>query len=257
MSEVKFNIMQNVCDYLNSKTYPGRGIVAFHPSGQNKLFLGYWIMGRSENSRNRVFDEIYEGKWKGCGIRTIAADDSKVEDPHLIIYNARIAQHEKNVIVITNGDQTDTIAESLLYNDNEKIAFVQALMTRTFEDDAPNFTPRISLVANANTGAVAFSILKCADAKTISAQRSFSFYEKVPSGEGYLLTTYVDDASPLPSSGSEPVMISCEAKDLSEFRDMLWSSLNSDNKISLYTEEIDIETGKSRFEYVNKFERIN
>ncbi len=242
--------MLNLFEHLKSKTYPGRGIVVFHPKEQNKLFCGYWIMGRSENSRNRVF-ENFEGN-----IRTIPADDSKVEDPHLIIYNARVAVPDKDVVVITNGDQTDTIVNFIFNSEDEKLAHVEALMTRTFEDDAPNFTPRISTVINAKTGEVAFSSLKCSNAQNETAQRSFSFYEKVDEGEGYLLTTYVDDGSPLPSSSSEPIKITCEAQNLNVFKELLWESLNDENKISLYVEEIDLKTSKFMSEYINKYERV-
>ena len=242
--------MQNLFELISSKTYPGRGLVVFRPKGENKLFCAYWIMGRSENSRNRVFDE-FEGN-----IRTIPADDSKVEDPHLIIYNARIALPNKNVVVITNGDQTDTIVDFVKNDTDEKAGFVQALMTRTFEDDAPNFTPRISMMVNTKTGEVAFSCLKCANSDTETPLRNFSFFEKVSEGDGYLLTTYVDDSNPLVSSCSEPLNVTCGSNCLSDFKNSLWEALNDDNKISLYVEEIDLYTGKTEGEYVNKYERV-
>ena len=242
--------MQNLVELISSKTYPGRGLVVFRPKGENKLFCAYWIMGRSENSRNRVFDE-FEGN-----IRTIPADDSKVEDPHLIIYNARIALPNKNVVVITNGDQTDTIVDFVKNDTDEKAGFVQALMTRTFEDDAPNFTPRISMMVNAKTGEVAFSCLKCANSDTETPLRNFSFFEKVSEGDGYLLTTYVDDSNPLVSSCSEPLNVACNSTCLLDFKNSLWEALNDDNKISLYVEEIDLDTGETEGEYVNKYERV-
>ena len=242
--------MLDLFELISSKTYPGRGLVTFHPKGEDKLFCGYWIMGRSENSRNRVFEE-FDGK-----IRTIPADDARVEDPHLIIYNARIGLPNKNVVVITNGDQTDTIVEFVGNSSDEKTAFMQALMTRTFEDDAPNFTPRISIMVNTKSGEVAFSCLKCANSEAEIASRNFSFFDNVPDGDGYLLTTYVDDSSPLESSCAEPIKVTCDCKSLSEFESSLWEALNNDNKISLYVEEVDLDTGEIEGKYINKYERV-
>ena len=242
--------MLDLFELISSKTYPGRGLVTFHPKGEDKLFCGYWIMGRSENSRNRVFEEF------NGNIRTIPADDSKVEDLHLIIYNARIELPNKNVVVITNGDQTDTIGEFVGNSSDVKIAFMQALMTRTFEDDAPNFTPRISIMVNTKSGEVAFSCLKCANSEAEIASRNFSFFDNVPDGDGYLLTTYVDDSSPLESSCAEPIKVTCDCKSLSEFKSSLWEVLNDDNKISLYVEEVNLETGNTFGEYVNKYQRV-
>ena len=242
--------MQNLFELISSKTYPGRGLVAFRPKGVNKLFCVYWIMGRSENSRNRVFEE-FEGN-----IRTVPADASKVEDAHLIIYNARVSIPNRNVVILTNGDQTDTIVDFVKSGDDEKVAFMQALMTRTLEDDAPNFTPRISMMVNTKSGEVAFSCLKCANAESEIPQRCFNFYDGLSEGEGYLLTTYVDDSKILKASCSEPVKVACDSECLSDFKDSLWKVLNDDNKISLYVEEIDLETGKSVGEFVNKYEKV-
>ena len=242
--------MQNLFELISSKTYPGRGLVVFHPKGEDKLLCGYWIMGRSENSRNRVFEEF------NGNIRTIPADDSKVEDPHLIIYNARFGLPDKNVVVITNGDQTDTIVEFVKNSPDEKTAFMQALTTRTFEDDSPNFTPRISMMVSTKSGEVAFSCLKCSDCQTETALRNFSFYDSVSEGAGYLLTTYVDDSNPLESSCAEPIKVKCDCESLLEFKSSLWEALNDDNKISLYVEEVDLDTGEIEGKYINKYERV-
>ena len=242
--------MQDLFELISSKTYPGRGIVVFHPNNQDKLFCAYWIMGRSENSRNRVFEEC-EGN-----LKTVPADASKVEDPHLIIYNARVAVPDKDVVVITNGDQTNTIVDFVKNFDDEKTAFMQSLMTRTFEDDEPNFTPRISCMINTRSGEVCFSSLKCANSQSETPLRNFSFYESVAQSQGYLLTTYVDDGDPLPSSNAEPIKITCDSQSLNMFKESLWTALDDDNKISLYVEEIDLKNANSVRSFVNNYKKV-
>ena len=248
--------MENLFDYLSSKTYPGRGIVVFHPKETSTLLCAYWIMGRSENSRNRVFEEVRSENSSRFSIRTVAADETKIEDPHLIIYNARLSIDEKNIVIITNGDQTDTIAQFVEDGNDENVAFMKALETRTFEDDSPNFTPRISVMVNAKSGNVSFSSLQCADVEKQTTVRNFSFYDQVGEGQGYLLTTYVDNGNPLPSGSLSPIKVECKSQNSHDFIENIWKSLDDDNKISLYIEEIDLNNGNSKCKLINKYNRL-
>ncbi len=226
---------------LKSNSYPGRGIVVGKSPDGKKAVTAYFIMGRSVNSRNRVFAE------DGDGIRTQAFDPSKLEDPHLIIYApVRVLG---NKTIVTNGDQTDTIYELM----NKQMTFEQSLRTREFEDDAPNYTPRISAVMKVSDGDYnyAMSILKSADGDPSSCQRYTYAYSNPLAGEGHFIHTYMGDGSPLPSFEGEPKKVGI-SDDIDEFTEMLWQSLNEDNKVSLFVRYIDIATGKTDTRIVNK-----
>ena len=198
-------------EYLASNEYPGRGIaVAKAPDGR-QMFIGYFIMGRSENSRNRVFDPVPE---RG-GICTIAADPAKLEDPSLIIYHP--VRTMGSALVVTNGDQTDTVCR---YGD-----FRKGLMTREYEPDDPNWTPRISAILNAD-GSFELSILKRKNGRCL---REFFCYEGVDAGQGYFISTYQGDGSPLPTFAGEPLEVTVPTPE------EVWQALNADNKVSLYT----------------------
>ena len=228
-------------DELKNNAYPGRGIVIGKSPNGKYAVTAYFIMGRSENSRNRVFVE------DGEGIRTQAFDESKVEDPSLIIYEpVRVRGIDT---IVTNGDQTDTI-----YDYMEKgWSFEQALKTREFEPDAPNYTPRISGILRVNRGSFdyALSILKSHNGNPDGCDRFTYHYENPIAGEGYFIHTYMGDGNPLPSYEGDPTWVSV-SDDISEFTDMIWNSLNEDNKVSLFVRYIDIETGKYETKIVNK-----
>ena len=231
----------NIYDELKNNDYPGRGIVIGKSADGKKAVTAYFIMGRSVNSRNRVFVE------DGCGIRTQAFDPSKLSDPHLIIYApVRVLG---NKTIITNGDQTDTIYELM----NQQLTFEQALRTREFEDDAPNYTPRISGIMKVENGdySYAMSILKSANGNGASCQR-FTFSYKAPvAGEGHFIHTYMGDGNPLPSFEGEPKLVGIP-NDIEEFTENLWANLNEDNKVSLFVRFIDIETGETESRIINK-----
>ena len=200
---------KNLYTYLAGNEYPGRGICIGRSPDGTKAMIAYWIMGRSANSRNRVFEPI-DG-----GIRTVAADPAKLEDPHLIIYNAVLTLRETTVV--TNGDQTDTVCR---YGD-----FRKGLMTREYEPDDPNWTPRISAILNAD-GSFELSILKRKNGRCL---REFFCYEGVDAGQGYFISTYQGDGSPLPTFAGEPLEVTVPTPE------EVWQALNTDNKVSLYT----------------------
>ncbi len=231
----------NIYDELKNNDYPGRGIVIGKSADGKKAVTAYFIMGRSVNSRNRVFVE------DGCGIRTQAFDPSKLSDPHLIIYApVRVLG---NKTIVTNGDQTDTIYELM----NQQLTFEQALRTREFEDDAPNYTPRISGIMKVENGdySYAMSILKSANGNGASCQR-FTFSYKAPvAGEGHFIHTYMGDGNPLPSFEGEPKLVEIPS-DIEEFTENLWANLNEENKVSLFVRFIDIETGETESRIINK-----
>lgn len=232
----------NIYEELSSNAYPGRGIVIGKSADGKNAVAAYFIMGRSSNSRNRVFVE------DGNGIRTQAFDPSKLEDPHLIIYApVRVLG---NKTIVTNGDQTDTIYELM----NQQLTFEQALRTREFEDDAPNYTPRISgIIKTTDNGDFnyAMSILKSDNGDPNSCLR-FTFSYKDPiAGEGRFIHTYMSDGSPLPSFEGEPKLVDIP-NDIDEFTNGLWGSLNEDNKVSLFVRFIDLETGETSSRIVNK-----
>lgn len=222
----------NLNEYLAANEYPGRGIaVAKAPDGR-QMFIGYFIMGRSENSRNRVFDPVPE---RG-GICTMAADPAKLEDPSLIIYDPVLTLGKTHIV--TNGDQTDTIREGLAAGKT----FAQALHTRTFEPDAPNYTPRISGLVKKN-GDYTLSILKSADGDPASCRRYFFAYEAPRAGQGHFIHTYMGDGTPLPSFVGEPEQVEIPCGTPAELADLLWDSLNAENKVSLFVRYIDRKTG--------------
>ncbi|MBE7013398.1 MAG: inosine monophosphate cyclohydrolase [Ruminococcaceae bacterium] len=231
----------DIYELLKSNAYPGRGIVIGKSADGKSAVTAYFIMGRSENSRNRVFVE------DGNGIRTQAFDPSKLTDPHLIIYApVRVLG---NKTIVTNGDQTDTIYELM----NQQMTFEQSLRTREFEDDAPNYTPRISGIMNVFGGnySYAMSILKSNNGNPDSCLR-FTYSYKVPvSGEGHFIHTYMGDGNPLPSFEGEPELVGIP-DNIDEFADGLWTALNEDNKVSLFVRYIDISTGKTDTRIINK-----
>lgn len=226
---------------LGATTYPGRGIVIGRSKDGKKAVTAYFIMGRSANSRNRVFVE------DGEGIRTQAFDPSKLEDPSLIIYApVRVLG---NKTIVTNGDQTDTIYEMM----DKQQTFEQALRTREFEPDAPNYTPRISGIMHIDKGEFnyAMSILKSNNGNPDACNRYTFAYENPVAGEGHFIHTYKCDGNPLPSFEGEPKLVAIP-DDMDTFADTLWNSLNADNKVSLFVRYIDIETGTYESKIINK-----
>lgn len=226
---------------LKSNSYPGRGIVIGKSKDGKYAVTAYFIMGRSVNSRNRVFVE------DGKGIRTQAFDPSKLSDPSLIIYApVRVLG---NKTIVTNGDQTDTIYELM----DKQQTFEQALRTREFEPDAPNYTPRISGIMHVEDGKYnyAMSILKSNYGDPSSCNRFTFAYENPVAGEGRFIHTYKCDGNPLLSFEGEPKQIAIEG-DIDEFTNMVWTNLNEDNKVSLFVRYIDIETGKYDTRIINK-----
>ena len=233
--------MLSIEQELKSNSYPGRGIILGKSEDGTKAVAAYFIMGRSENSRNRVFVE------EGQGIRTQAFDPAKLEDPSLIIYApVRVLG---NKTIVTNGDQTDTIYEGM----DRQMTFEQSLRSREFEPDAPNYTPRISGILHIEDGGYnyALSILKSNDGNPDSCHRYTYAYEKPVAGEGHFIHTYMHDGNPLPSFEGEPKLVEIP-DDIDAFTELLWSSLNEDNKVSLFTRYIDIATGKYETRIVNK-----
>ncbi|MDU6824185.1 IMP cyclohydrolase [Intestinibacter bartlettii] len=233
--------MLSLANELNSNTYPGRGIVIGKTKDGKKAVTAYFIMGRSNNSRNRVFVE------EGEGIRTQAFDPSKLEDPSLIIYApVRVLG---NKIIVTNGDQTDTIYEGM----DKQLTFEQSLRTREFEPDAPNYTPRISGIMHVENGKYnyAMSILKSNNGNPKACNRYTFAYENPVAGEGHFIHTYMHDGNPLPSFEGEPKLVEING-DIDEFTNMVWTNLNEDNKVSLFVRFIDIETGEYETRIVNK-----
>ena len=226
---------------LKNNSYPGRGIIIGRSADGTKAVTAYFIMGRSENSRNRVF--VTDGE----GIRTQAFDPSKLTDPSLIIYApVRVLG---NKTIVTNGDQTDTIYEGL----DKQLTFEQSLRSREFEPDGPNYTPRISGVMHIENGnySYAMSILKSDNGNPDSCQRYTYAYEKAVPGEGRFIHTYKCDGNPLPSFEGEPKLVDIP-DDMDAFTELLWTSLNADNKVSLFVRYIDIATGTYNTKIVNK-----
>ena len=233
--------MLNIQKELQENSYPGRGIIIGRSADGTKAVTAYFIMGRSSNSRNRVF--VTEGE----GIRTEAFDPSKLEDPSLIIYApVRVLG---NKTIVTNGDQTDTIYDGL----DKQMTFEQSLRSREFEPDGPNYTPRISGVMHIEGGKYNFamSILKSNNGNPESCNRYTYAYENPIAGEGRFIHTYMHDANPLPSFEGEPKLISIP-DDMDAFTEMLWNSLNEDNKVSLFVRYIDIATGTYETKIINK-----
>lgn len=239
---------QDLCALLRGNPYPGRGIVlGMTPDGKSSVAV-YFIMGRSANSRNRVFEPI-DG-----GIRTVAADPAKLEDPHLIIYNAVLTLRETTVV--TNGDQTDTIAQFMNGNLFPGYSFEAALATRTYEDDAPNFTPRISGVVDMRRGGYKLSIVKSDEGNAESVQRQTFDYPQPVAGEGHFISTYVKNGAPIPSFTGEPLRVAIDMNDADKFAAKLWASLNEDNKVSLFVRSIELETGEYEDIILNKYTAV-
>ena len=226
---------------LSQNAYPGRGIVIGKTPDGKSAVTAYFIMGRSNNSRNRVFVE------DGEGIRTQAFDPSKIEDPSLIIYApVRVLG---NKTIVTNGDQTDTIYDGM----DKQLTFEQSLRSRQFEPDGPNYTPRISGIMHIEGGNYnyAMSILKSNNGNPDACNRYTFAYNNPVAGEGHFIHTYMHDGNPLPSFEGEPKGVKIEG-DIDTFADMIWNSLNADNKVSLFVRYIDIETGKYESRIYNK-----
>ena len=234
--------IRKIADELNSLAYHGRGIMIGRSADGKTAVTAYFIMGRSENSRNRVFIE------DGEGIRTQAFDPSKMTDPHLIIYAP--VKVLGNKTIVTNGDQTDTIYELM----DKQQTFEQALRTRTFEDDAPNFTPRISGIIHIDGGKMNFalSVLKSAEGDGSSCQRYTYAYEAPLNGRAKFIHTYKAAGDPLPSFEGEPKTLELPDCDIDSMTKLIWDNLNSDNKVSLFVRYIDIATGKYESRIVNK-----
>ena len=225
---------------LRDNVYPGRGIIIGKSADGKCAVTAYFIMGRSENSRNRVFTE------KDGGIYTEPHDYSKVSDPSLIIYAA--IRKIGNKLIVTNGDQTDTIYDFLAKGEDMRAA----LRTRDFEPDAPNFTPRISGVMTFDKGDFTYemSILKSADAQGSFTNRYFYEYNSI-AGLGHFIHTYVCDGNPIPTFQGEPERVTV-SNDIDEYTSAIWNSLNENNKISLYVRYIDLATGKEESRLINK-----
>jgi IMP cyclohydrolase len=230
---------------LREVSYPGRGIVIGRSADGKKAVIAYFIMGRSSNSRNRIF--VTEGN----GIRTEAYDPSKMEDPSLIIYApVRVLG---NKTIVTNGDQTDTVYEGL----DRQMTFEQSLRSREFEPDAPNYTPRISGVLHVESGSYNFalSILKSDDGDPSSCLRQTFAYENPAAGQGRFISTYQGDGDPLPSFCGEPVKLAFGedfTSDIDVFAERIWKALNEDDKVSLFVRFINIATGEAESRIINK-----
>ena len=232
--------INDIAELIKGNSYVGRGIVIGKSADGKKACSAYFIMGRSANSRNRVFTE------RDGDIFTEPFDASKVEDPSLIIYAA--VRNFENKLIVTNGDQTDTVYNGLAKGES----FTQALETREFEPDRPNFTPRISGMLTFKDGDFAYdmSILKSADAEGSACNRYTFAYKALP-GLGHFIQTYVCDGAPIPTFQGEPERVAIP-DDIDAFTDSLWNALDKDNKISLYVRYTDLETGKEDTRMINK-----
>ena len=230
----------NIAEELSSNSYPGRGIILGKTPNGEKAVIAYFIMGRSENSRNRIFENNDRG-----GIRTKAFDESKMVDPSLIIYNPVLKLDGKTIV--TNGDQTDTIYDYM----SEGHCYRHALLTREFEPDAPNYTPRISGVVKPN-GDYNLSILK----SNMGKPQCLRFFYEYPAeaGLGHFIHTYKCDGDPIPSFEGEPTPVEIFTNDIDTFTSTIWNNLDEDNKVSLFTRFIDLKTGAEEDRIVNKNE---
>ena len=231
-----------IAEELNALAYHGRGIIIGKSADGKQAVTAYFIMGRSVDSRNRVF--VAEGE----NLRTKAFDESKMVDPHLIIYYpVRVLG---NKTIVTNGDQTDTIYDLM----DKQMTFEQALRTREFEDDAPNFTPRISGIIRREKDGMnyALSILKSAEGDDSSCERYTFAYSNPVAGRAKFIHTYNGDGEPLPSFEGEPKTLELPDTDIDGLTDLIWKNLNADNKVSLFVRTIEIATGKTETRIVNK-----
>lgn len=233
--------IKSLANELSGCSYPGRGIVIGRSEDGSKAVTAYFIMGRSENSRNRVFVE------DGEGIRTQAFDPSKLSDPSLIIYAPVRVLGDKTIV--TNGDQTDTVYDLMKAGKT----FEESLRTREFEPDGPNYTPRISGIMTIADGSYdyAMSILKSHNGNPDQCNRYTFTYDAPVAGEGHFIHTYMKDGNPLPSYEGEPTWVKISG-DIDTFTDMVWNNLNEDNKVSLFVRFIDINTGKYETRIINK-----
>lgn len=227
-------------EYLAKKEYPGRGIAAGRTPCGKKMRIAYFIMGRSENSRNRIFTETEDG------IRTEAYDPAKMTDPSLIIYHP--VRRLGDTLIVTNGDQTDTVRDFM----KDGKSFEEALRTRTFEPDGPNWTPRISALVNGFS--LSMSILKSCSGDENSTLRYFFDYNDLLNGTGRIIHTYRDNGNPIPSFEGEPVLWQMKKEPFEDWSHHVWEALNSDNKVSLYTCQIDPATGETKTMIFNKNE---
>ena len=234
--------VNTIAKELNSLAYHGRGIIIGKSADGSKAITAYFIMGRSVNSRNRVF--VAEGE----AMRTKAFDESKRVDPHLIIYYpVRVLG---NKTIVTNGDQTDTIYDLM----DKQMTFEQALRTREFEDDKPNFTPRISGIIHRENGDMNFamSILKSAEGDDSSCERFTYAYSSPICGRAKFIHTYNCDGNPLPSFEGEPKTLELPNVGIDELTDLIWTNLNEDNKVSLFVRYIDLASGETETRIINK-----
>lgn len=234
-------VKANIATLLNTNAYPGRGIIIGRSRDGKSAVTAYFIMGRSANSRNRVF--VTEGE----GIRTQAFDPSKLEDPSLIIYAPVRVLNDSTIV--TNGDQTDTVYDNM----KDGKTFEESLRCRKYEPDGPNFTPRISGILNIKDGRYdyAMSILKSDNGDPDCCNRYTFTYDNPKAGEGRFIHTYMQDGNPLPSFEGEPEWIDIEG-DIDEFTSMLWDNLNEENKVSLFVRFINIATKETETRIVNK-----
>lgn len=232
----------SLSEELSSTSYPGRGIILGKSACGKYAIAAYFIMGRSENSRNRIF--VQDGE----GIKTQAFDPSKMSDPSLIIYSpVRVLN---DFTIVTNGDQTDTVYEEM----SKGKSFEESLRGREFEPDAPNFTPRISGIMKIKDGAYNFalSILKSDNGNKESCNRFTYKYSNPQNGLARFIHTYMSDGNPLPSFEGEPALLQASAANIDEWTNQIWSALNQDNKVSLWTRWIEISSGKVDSRIVNK-----
>ena len=230
--------IDSLADILSNNTYPGRGIVVGMTPDGTRAAIAYFIMGRSENSRNRIFKE------EGENVTIYPHDPSKVEDPSLIIYSP--IKVWENKTIVTNGDQTDTIYDFI----KDGKTFEEALLTREFEPDNPNFTPRISaMLTFADSYTYKMSILKSADEIGSACNRYTYCYNSI-AGLGHFIHTYNCDGNPIPTFTGEPERVAI-LDDIDAFCDMIWTNLNKDNKISLYVRYIDLKTGATENRMIN------
>ncbi len=234
----------NLSEYLTNHAYPGRGILLGRSADNKNAVIAYFIMGRSANSRNRIFTPVEEDN----GIQTEAQDPSKMEDPSLIIYHPVRCIAATGDTVVTNGDQTATVRDGIL----EGLAFAQALRQRCYEPDPPNYTPRISALVHQD-GSFALSIRKSADGNPDCNNRYFYGYDNPPAGEGRFIHTYQANENPLPSFEGEPRRVGITAPDARTLADEMWRDLNDDNKVSLFVRYIDLETGACDDVIINKY----
>ena len=239
---------ENLYEFLAGNEYPGRGICIGKEPGGKKAMIAYFIMGRSVNSRNRVFDAI-DG-----GIRTMAADPSKMTDPHLIIYNPVLTLN--HTTIVTNGDQTNTVRDFMARNEFSGYGFEAALATRTFEDDGPNWTPRISGVVDMRSGGYKLSILKSCDGNDKSVQRFTFDYPQPLAGEGHFISTYKYNGTPIPSFSGEPLHVAIDEDDPGKYAAKIWKALNEDNKVSLFVRAVDLAAQTCKDVIINKYKTV-